>query len=318
MTVSAVMISLLLGTLFAILLDRKFFGLRASSNPVDHAVPADAGRLRSDLEAADVSQVPYGVLNWFLEALRDGPVEFISRHPTASIVTVLVWQWTPFMMLIMLAGLQSQPLCTRGGESGARRITVGVFRQLTLRTFASASELGTLLGSDLHHPGVRSHRRDGGGARLDRIPYFGIGVRSAAAGLFGRVRLSIVVDFWRFAVIANLSAAPAVRSAQGRGDRLMKGVKRTGSSCAIGASARSAWAARRGAAWVSLCCSSSRSFGWCLSSFKERTGRRWRPDRRVPLFPRALSRSDRIEPRHLVVHRVPGTRPSWCWSRRSS
>ena len=29
--------------------------------------------------------------------------------PLASIIIVLVWQWTPFMMLIMLAGLQSQP-----------------------------------------------------------------------------------------------------------------------------------------------------------------------------------------------------------------
>ena len=36
-------------------------------------------------------------------------IEFVSRYPLGSIVVVLVWQWTPFMMLIMLAGLQSQP-----------------------------------------------------------------------------------------------------------------------------------------------------------------------------------------------------------------
>src|SRR5437773_1993009 len=51
----------------------------------------------------------YGVLNWVIEKLGGSPVEFVSRHPTISIAIVLIWQWTPFMMLIMLAGLQSQP-----------------------------------------------------------------------------------------------------------------------------------------------------------------------------------------------------------------
>ena len=30
--------------------------------------------------------------------------------PLTAVVAALVWQWTPFMMLIMLAGLQSRPL----------------------------------------------------------------------------------------------------------------------------------------------------------------------------------------------------------------
>ena len=62
----------------------------------------------------------YGVVNWVLERLGIDSIEFVSRYPRASIVTVLVWQWTPFMMLIMLAGLQSQPArCSRRPRSTA-------------------------------------------------------------------------------------------------------------------------------------------------------------------------------------------------------
>src|SRR5205807_5954106 len=74
-------------------------------------------------------------------------VQFISDHPLGSIVTVLVWQWTPFMMLIMLAGLQSQPgdVIEAANVDGASAL--GVFRQLTLPHLRRYLELGALLGS---------------------------------------------------------------------------------------------------------------------------------------------------------------------------
>jgi sorbitol/mannitol transport system permease protein len=34
-------------------------------------------------------------------------VGWINDYPMFSIVTIVVWEWTPFMMLILLAGLQS-------------------------------------------------------------------------------------------------------------------------------------------------------------------------------------------------------------------
>ena len=33
--------------------------------------------------------------------------DLLENHPMESIVTIMVWQWAPFMMLILLAGLQS-------------------------------------------------------------------------------------------------------------------------------------------------------------------------------------------------------------------
>ena len=62
----------------------------------------------------------YGVVNWVLERFGVDSIEFVSRYPRASIIAVLVWQWTPFMMLIMLAGLQSQPSEVLEAAEGGR------------------------------------------------------------------------------------------------------------------------------------------------------------------------------------------------------
>jgi len=53
----------------------------------------------------------YGVLNQLLASLRLPQPQWLTddRLKLVSILLVDVWMWTPFMMLIMLAGLQSQP-----------------------------------------------------------------------------------------------------------------------------------------------------------------------------------------------------------------
>jgi hypothetical protein len=51
-----------------------------------------------------------GTLGFWQLCLRSSGLprpDLLANHPMESIVTILVWQWTPFMMLILLAGLQS-------------------------------------------------------------------------------------------------------------------------------------------------------------------------------------------------------------------
>ena len=107
MTVSAVLLSLLLGTLLALLLDRKFFGqgfVRTLLITPFLIMPVVAGLVWK----TQVFNSSFGVLNWLLDSLGFERIEFVTRWPLWSIVAVLVWQWTPFMMLIVLAGLQGQ------------------------------------------------------------------------------------------------------------------------------------------------------------------------------------------------------------------
>src|SRR3954471_12542633 len=131
MTVFAVVLSLIFGTLFALLLDRRFVGqglIRTLLITPFLLMPVVAALIWKQQMFSSL----FGLLDKVLVFLGFNSVAFISDHPLASIVTVLVWQWTPFMMLIMLAGLQSQPsdIIEAAGVDGATPF--GIFRQLTL------------------------------------------------------------------------------------------------------------------------------------------------------------------------------------------
>lgn len=49
----------------------------------------------------------YGLLNFGLTSVGLEPVDLISNSPRLAVIVMIVWQWSPFMMLILLAGLQS-------------------------------------------------------------------------------------------------------------------------------------------------------------------------------------------------------------------
>jgi sorbitol/mannitol transport system permease protein len=146
MTVLSVFFSVIIGTLIAILLDRKFLGqgmVRTLIITPFLLMPVVAGLVWKN----QMFHGLFGIVNWILTTLGFDSVEFVSQHPLASIVTVLVWQWTPFMMLIMLAGLQSQPSDVLEAARVDGTTSFGIFRQLTLPHLRRYIELATLLGT---------------------------------------------------------------------------------------------------------------------------------------------------------------------------
>jgi sorbitol/mannitol transport system permease protein len=135
-----------LGTAFALLLDRKFFGrgfIRTLLITPVLLMPVVVGLIWKNQMFSDL----YGVLNWVVEKLGGTPVDFVARHPTLAIAATLTWQWTPFMMLIMLAGLQSQPADVLEAAKVDGATPWGIFRQLTLAHLRPYMELGILLGT---------------------------------------------------------------------------------------------------------------------------------------------------------------------------
>jgi polyol transport system permease protein len=172
MTVSTVLISLALGTMLAVLLDRHFFGRGIARTLLITPfliMPVVAGLIWKNQMFSGL----YGVLNWVLERLGFDGVEFISQYPLGSIVTVLVWQWTPFMMLIMLAGLQSQPSDVIEAAKVDGATVFGTFRQLTLPHLRRYMELCALLGT-IYVVQVfdQVDVMTGGGPDSTNIPYF--------------------------------------------------------------------------------------------------------------------------------------------------
>lgn len=146
LTVFPVIGAILLGTAFALLLDRKFFGrgvVRTLLITPFLMMPVVVGLIWKN----QMFHGLYGVLNWVIEKLGGTPVEFVSRHPTLSLIIVLIWQWTPFMMLIMLAGLQSQPAEVLEAAKVDGATPFATFRQLTLSHLRPYMELGILLGT---------------------------------------------------------------------------------------------------------------------------------------------------------------------------
>jgi sorbitol/mannitol transport system permease protein len=193
--------ALLLGAAFALLLDRKFFGqglVRTLLITPFLLMPVVVGLIWKNQMFNDL----YGVINWVIEKLGGSSVDFVSRYPTWAIALTLIWQWTPFMMLIMLAGLQSQPADTLEAAKVDGATPWGIFRQLTVAHLRPYMELGILLGTIyLIQVYDLIAVMTGGGTGSTNVPYF-VFQRSIGGGWeFGQASsYSIVVVIFSIAI----------------------------------------------------------------------------------------------------------------------
>jgi sorbitol/mannitol transport system permease protein len=153
LTAAVVLISLLLGMLIALLLDRQFRGrgaVRTMMIAPFLVVPVAAALVWKHA----LYNPEYGLLNgtltwiWHLfGADRPPQPDWISSMPLGAIIAALVWQWTPFMMLILLAGLQSRPLDVIEAARIDGASSWEIFRYMTFPHLRQYLELGGLLGS---------------------------------------------------------------------------------------------------------------------------------------------------------------------------
>ncbi|MCV7067482.1 sugar ABC transporter permease [Mycolicibacterium farcinogenes] len=144
--VATVLISVVLGLILALLLDRAFLGRGVVRTLLitPFLVTPVAGALMWKTAMLDPV---FGIVNWVLSPFGVEHVDWVSSFPRAAIILALVWQWTPFMMLLILAGLQSMPrdILEAGRVDGATSLQL--FRELTLPHLRRFIELGTVLGA---------------------------------------------------------------------------------------------------------------------------------------------------------------------------
>jgi sorbitol/mannitol transport system permease protein len=153
LTVVVVLVSLLLGMGIALLLDRKFRGrgvVRTMMITPFLIVPVAAALLWKHA----LFNPEYGLLNgtltwiWGLFGSDNPPQpDWITTAPLAAIEVSLIWQWTPFMMLILLAGLQGRPLDVIEAARLDGASAWQIFRYMTFPHLRQYLELGALLGS---------------------------------------------------------------------------------------------------------------------------------------------------------------------------
>jgi sorbitol/mannitol transport system permease protein len=144
--VGVVLFSALFGLLLALLLDRAFLGrgIVRTLLITPFLVTPVAAALIWKTTILDPNN---GILNWVLSLVGIGPVDWIGQFPLTMVMVELIWQWTPFMMLLILAGLQSMPRdqLEAGRVDGAGAIQL--FRELTLPHLRRFIELGVVLGA---------------------------------------------------------------------------------------------------------------------------------------------------------------------------
>jgi sorbitol/mannitol transport system permease protein len=205
LTVVPVLGSVVLGAAFALLLDRRFFGrglVRTLLITPFLLMPVVVGLIWKN----QMFDTLYGTLNWVIDKLGFTPVEWVSRYPTWSIAFVLIWQWTPFMMLILLAGLQSMPSDVIEAAKVDGATPFGIFRQLTLSHLRPYMELGILLGTIyLIQVYDLIAVMTGGGPGSTNVPYF-VFQRSIGGGwAFGRASSYSIVVVLASIVIATIA-----------------------------------------------------------------------------------------------------------------
>lgn len=145
-TLACVVFALLLGMIFALLLDRAFLGRGLARTLLITPfliMPVASAMLWS----VSMFNPSYGLVNWMIGLVGIDAVDWTSQMPRISVIVALVWQWTPFMMLLLLAGLQSQPrdVLEAARVDGASRIQSFVL--ITLPHMRRYIELCVLLGA---------------------------------------------------------------------------------------------------------------------------------------------------------------------------
>ncbi len=144
-TASIVLFSLLLGMAFALLLHRKFplRGLiRSLMIAPFFVMPTVNAVVWKNLLLNPI----FGFVTWLTSTLGLPRVDWLAQFPKVSIISMSVWEWTPFMMLILLAGLsgQSEEVLEAARVDGASPISE--FRFITLPQLGRYIELAVLLG----------------------------------------------------------------------------------------------------------------------------------------------------------------------------
>jgi sorbitol/mannitol transport system permease protein len=152
-TASIVLVSVVLGLIIALLLDRSFRGrglVRTMMIAPFLVVPIAAALVWKHALLNPNYGLFNGVLTWIGKLFGDSTPaqpDWITSMPRVAVIASLVWQWTPFMMLLLLAGLQSQPREPLEAAKVDGASDWQILKFVTLPHMRTYIELSILLGS---------------------------------------------------------------------------------------------------------------------------------------------------------------------------
>ncbi|MEM7532695.1 MAG: sugar ABC transporter permease [Chloroflexota bacterium] len=87
----------------------------------------------------------FGLVGYWLDILGLEKIDWLAHYPMSSIIGIVTWQWTPFVMLILLAGLQSLPSSTLEAASIDGATGFAMFRYIILPHLRRFIEIALLM-----------------------------------------------------------------------------------------------------------------------------------------------------------------------------
>jgi sorbitol/mannitol transport system permease protein len=143
-SVGVVILSLVLGMILALLLTREFRGRNLARTLLITPfliMPTVSAVMWKNM----LFNPAFGLISSTLAALGGPRIDWMNQHAMASLITIVTWEWTPFMMLILLSGLQSlakEQLEAAQIDGAGPLIT---FRSVILPHLSRYIEIGVLL-----------------------------------------------------------------------------------------------------------------------------------------------------------------------------
>ncbi len=218
MTVGTVVLALLLGLLYAELVNHRFPGrgiVRTLLITPFLVMPAAASLTWKNMMFNPV----FGVLAWLTRTTLPGnpSPNFLGNYPEWSIIGVLIWRWAPFMMLILLAGMQSIDEQIREAARVDGATAWQEFKDITIPHLSRFLQLGGLLGTVYivqEFDAIYLMTQGGPGNATTNLPYLVYRRAIAGSNVGLGAALGVIVVLLSIVVITLLIRAL---------DRMMKG-----------------------------------------------------------------------------------------------
>lgn len=144
LTISIVVLTFIIGLMLALLLNRNFFGrglVRTLLITPFLIMPTVSAVLWKNV----LFNPAFGLLAAIFVMLGLPRPDVLATNPMLSIIVIGVWEWTPFMMLILLAGLQSlNPELVEAAQIDGGS-PVAVFRHIVIPHLTRYIELAVLM-----------------------------------------------------------------------------------------------------------------------------------------------------------------------------
>lgn len=143
-SVGVVVLSLVFGMILALLLTREFRGRNLARTLLITPfliMPTVSAVMWKNM----LFNPAFGLISSTLAVLGGPRIDWMNQYAMASLITIVTWEWTPFMMLILLSGLQglAKEQLEAAQIDGAGPITT--FRSIILPHLTRYIEIGVLL-----------------------------------------------------------------------------------------------------------------------------------------------------------------------------